>query len=107
MEQIFHNLDLTLYEETLDNGLKIYIVPKDNCNNIYATFTTKYGSVDTKFLQNSKEIISPNGIAHFLEHKMFEQKNGKDPFEIFDKKALFESVNYFNSLCDEVGIAYE
>lgn len=85
MEKIFHNLDLTLYEETLDNGLKIYIVPKDNCNNIYATFTTKYGSVDTKFLQNGKEIISPNGIAHFLEHKMFEQKNGKDPFEIFDK----------------------
>lgn len=81
----FNKLDLTLYHEKLDNGLDIYIVPKDNVNNIYATFTTKYGGVDTNFKLNGKDVKSPAGIAHFLEHKMFEQENGEDPFKVFDK----------------------
>ena len=85
MKRKFNNLDLTLYEEKLKNGLTIYVVPKDNVNNIYATFTTNYGSVHTKFKLNGKLITSPDGIAHFLEHKMFETANGIDPFEIFDR----------------------
>jgi len=36
-------IDLELYEETLDNGLRVFIVPKDNVNGIYATFNTKFG----------------------------------------------------------------
>lgn len=85
MKKKFNKLDLDLYEETLDNGLKVYIVPKENTNNIYATFTTKYGSVDTKFKLDDKVITSPAGIAHFLEHKMFETSSGVDPFAIFDQ----------------------
>ena len=85
MKKKFNKLDLDLYEETLDNGLKVYIAPKKNTNNIYATFTTKYGSVDTKFKVDDKVITSPDGIAHFLEHKMFETSSGVDPFAIFDQ----------------------
>ena len=81
----FKNIDLKLYEKKLNNGLSVYVVPKTNINNIYATYTTNYGSVDTKFILNGEEIISPDGIAHFLEHKMFEQKDGVDPFKIFDQ----------------------
>ena len=85
MKREFKNLDLNLYSKKLDNGLSIYVIPKNNINNIYATFTTNYGSVDTKFKFNDEEIISPDGVAHFLEHKMFEQKDGIDPFAIFDQ----------------------
>ena len=81
----FKNIDLKLYEKKLNNGLSVYVVPKTNVNNIYVTYTTNYGSVDTKFILNGEEIVSPDGIAHFLEHKMFEQKDGVDPFKIFDQ----------------------
>ncbi len=77
--------DLDLYEETLDNGLKINIVPKSNVNNIYVTFSTKYGSVHDTFIPiNKNEFYKvPMGVAHFLEHKVFEQADGKDPFTFF------------------------
>ena len=82
-----NNLDLTLYSEKLENGLSIFIVPKKNCNNIYVTFTTNYGSVQNEFVPNGKnEMIKvPEGVAHFLEHKLFEQEDGVDPFTFFGK----------------------
>ena len=85
MKKKFNNLDLTLYEEKLDNGLSVYVVPKKNVNNIYATFTTDYGSVHTKFKLNGETVTTPDGIAHFLEHKVFETENGIDPFQVFDR----------------------
>lgn len=71
MKKRFHKLDLDLYEETLNNGLSVYIVPMKNVNNIYATFTTKYGGVDTTFQSNGKVIKTPAGVAHFLEQLPF------------------------------------
>ncbi len=78
-----NNLDLDLFYEKLDNGLEIYIVPKTNSNNNYVTFTTKYGSNNNSFKIGDKLYDMPAGIAHFLEHKMFEQENGLDPFTLF------------------------
>ena len=78
-----NNLDLDLFYEKLDNGLEIYVVPKDNSNNIYVTLTTKYGSNNNSFKIGEKLYDMPAGIAHFLEHKMFEQENGIDPFTLF------------------------
>lgn len=85
---IYNHLDLTIYEEKLDNGLQVYIVPKPNCNNARATFVTKYGSNDSEFVPKGKtEMIRvPDGVAHFLEHKLFEQKDGVDPFSFFDEE---------------------
>lgn len=78
-------LDTDIYFEKLDNGLEVYVVPKDNVNNIYATFTTKFGSRTNEFVPlGEKDFIKvPEGIAHFLEHKVFEQKDGIDPFTFF------------------------
>lgn len=83
---VMKHLDLTVYTETLKNGLQIYVVPKNNCNNIQATFTTKYGSNQSEFvpLGQTEMIQVPDGVAHFLEHKLFEQEDGTDPFDFFD-----------------------
>lgn len=91
-------LDLELYEEKLDNGLEIYIVPKENVNGIYATFSTKFGSVYDEFVPNgSKKMIKvPLGVAHFLEHKLFEQKDGIDPFTFFSERGCDANANTSN-----------
>ena len=85
-----NKIDLDLYEEELDNGLKIFVIPKNNCNDIYVTFTTKYGSYQNEFVPyKEKEIIKvPEGVAHFLEHKLFDQKDGTDPFTFLEKLGL-------------------
>lgn len=90
-------LKLEVYEEKLDNGLEIYIIPK-NCNNIYATFSTKYGSNNDEFvpLNETKMKSFPLGIAHFLEHKMFEMEDGKDPFEIYSNNGADANANTSN-----------
>ena len=77
MEKIvYEQLKETLYYEKLPNGLDVYILPKQGFNKTFATFTTKYGSVDNTFVPLGKEemIRVPDGIAHFLEHKLFEKK---------------------------------
>lgn len=89
------NLDLDLYSETLENGLSIFIVPKENCNNIYVTFTTDYGSVQNEFVPYGKDemIKVPEGVAHFLEHKLFEQKDGVDPFTFYGKNGASSNAS--------------
>lgn len=97
MKKIFNKLDLELYYEKMENELEVYVVPKKNINNIYVTYTTKYGSKDTSFKYDNKIIETPLGIAHFLEHKLFEQKNGIDPFTLFDKNgAHANAATYHN-----------
>ena len=91
-------LDLNLYEETLQNGLKVYVIPKDNVNSIYATFSTKFGSVFKEFVPNGdkKMIDVPLGVAHFLEHKMFEQEDEKDPFTFYSERGCDANANTSN-----------
>lgn len=64
-----------------ESGLDIYVFPK-KLTTTFAVFGTKYGSIDNKFrLKGEKEYIEvPNGIAHFLEHKLFDNENGPDTF---------------------------
>ncbi|GAE30817.1 EF-P 5-aminopentanol modification-associated protein YfmH [Halalkalibacter hemicellulosilyticus] len=92
----FTQIEETLYHEQLDNGLNIYILPKKEFNKTYATFTTKYGSVDNHFkpIGEKDDIKVPDGIAHFLEHKMFEDEEG-DVFQQFSKQGA--SANAFTS----------
>jgi predicted Zn-dependent peptidase len=80
----YPKLQETLWHETLDNGLEVFILPKPGFTKTYATFTTKYGSIDNHFTPPGRETIRvPDGIAHFLEHKMFEEPEG----DIFSKFA--------------------
>ncbi|MGI2327168.1 EF-P 5-aminopentanol modification-associated protein YfmH [Planococcus sp. YIM B11945] len=92
----FEQLDETLYHEKLPNGLQVYILPKKGFSKTYATFTTKYGSIDNHFvpLGEKEPIQVPDGIAHFLEHKMFEKEDG-DVFQQFSKQGA--SANAFTS----------
>jgi len=78
-------IDQDVYFEELDNGLKVYILPFQNKNNYFVSYFTKYGSLILDFYseEEKKNIHVPEGIAHFLEHKMFEQEDGMDPFEFF------------------------
>ncbi len=97
MEKIvYEQLKETLYYEKLPNGLDVYILPKQGFNKTFATFTTKYGSVDNTFVPLGKEemIRVPDGIAHFLEHKLFE-KEDHDAFQLFSKQGA--SANAFTS----------
>ncbi|WP_203332674.1 EF-P 5-aminopentanol modification-associated protein YfmH [Planococcus beigongshangi] len=92
----FKQLDETLYHEKLDNGLEVYILPKKGFSKTFATFTTKYGSIDNHFVPRgeTEAIKVPDGIAHFLEHKMFEKEEG-DIFQQFSKQGA--SANAFTS----------
>ncbi|MBR7133488.1 MAG: insulinase family protein [Clostridia bacterium] len=58
------------------SGLRIYILEKPQYTSSYAIFGTKYGSIDTCFAVNGEETAVPEGIAHFLEHKLFESEDG-------------------------------
>ncbi|SFS60044.1 EF-P 5-aminopentanol modification-associated protein YfmH [Marininema halotolerans] len=96
MERIEHQqLNETLYHEQLPNGLQVYLLPKPGFNKTYATFTTKYGSIDNHFQKpGDNEVRVPDGIAHFLEHKMFEEEDG-DVFAKFSNHGA--SANAFTS----------
>ena len=93
---IFEQLQEELYYEKMENGLVVYILPKKGFNKTYATFTTKYGSIDNHFLPPGREefVRVPDGIAHFLEHKLFEKEDG-DVFQQFSKQGA--SANAFTS----------
>ncbi|MGA4516298.1 EF-P 5-aminopentanol modification-associated protein YfmH [Solibacillus silvestris] len=87
METIeFQQLDETLYYKQLNNGLDVYILPKKGFSKTFVTFTTKYGSIDRTFVPigETEPVTVPDGIAHFLEHKMFEKEDG-DVFQKFSE----------------------
>lgn len=97
MEKLyFETLKETLYHETMDNGLEVYLLPKPGFEKTYGLFTTKFGAIDTTFVPiNQDEMIKvEDGIAHFLEHKMFDM-NGSDASDEFAK--LGASTNAFTS----------
>lgn len=91
----YPHLGETIYHEILDNGLHVFVLPKEGFQKTYATFTTQYGSIDNYFQVQGKDAVRvPDGIAHFLEHKMFEEPEG-DIFATFATNGA--SANAFTS----------
>jgi len=86
-----------LYVEKLENGLTVMIMPKANIQKKYMIWATNFGSIDNKFIApNDKEETSiPDGVAHFLEHKMFEQPNGTNSLDTLT--ALGVNANAYTS----------
>ncbi len=73
--QYFRDVDETLITTTLPNGLRLQVVPRPAYHKSYAIMTTDYGAIDTRFAPDGKQMVTyPAGIAHFLEHKLFEKK---------------------------------
>ena len=81
----YNGLDLNVYEEVLENGLRVFISPIPR-HTIHARITTFFGGSVLEFkMDGSKDFIKvPGGIAHFLEHKMFEKEDGVDPLSIYE-----------------------
>ncbi|WP_077621909.1 EF-P 5-aminopentanol modification-associated protein YfmH [Sediminibacillus massiliensis] len=92
----YGQLKETLYTEQLDNGLKVFLLPKPEMAKTFGIFSTDYGSIDQTFVPIGKEefVTVPDGIAHFLEHKLFE-KEDRDVFQDFTKQGA--SANAFTS----------
>ena len=99
----------------LENGLTIIVIPKKGVQKKYIIWGVNYGSVDNQFSINGVEYRVPDGIAHYLEHKMFEQRNGKNSLDVLtalgvDANAyttnnytayLFETTDKFYEALDE------
>lgn len=73
-----------LYIEKLKNGLTVMIIPKRGIQKKYIIWGTNYGSNDNRFIVPGENEITevPKGVAHFLEHKMFEQENGRNSLDV-------------------------
>ncbi len=79
---------------THESGLEIYVIPK-RLSTYFASVTVKYGSIDSRFRLDGQEMAVPDGIAHFLEHKMFESEDGTDAFARYG--AVGADANAFTS----------
>lgn len=77
LETLHQTLQERVHFEALPNGLSVYLLPKQGFAKTYAMFTTRYGSIDNHFnVEGQAAVRVPDGIAHFLEHKLFEEPEG-------------------------------
>lgn len=93
----YDKFDETLFFGTHNSGLRVYVMPKKGYSKCYAIIGTRFGSIDSIFTVagENKQTILPDGVAHFLEHKMFEQPNGSNVFGEFAKYGA--NANAFTS----------
>ncbi|WP_449290918.1 EF-P 5-aminopentanol modification-associated protein YfmH [Oscillibacter ruminantium] len=75
-KEFYERIGETVYRETLPNGLPVNVVSKPGFAKSYAFFATRYGGMDTRFCLDGNWMDTPAGIAHYLEHKMFDTKEG-------------------------------
>ncbi len=98
MNNILENslLKEKIYWQKIEPGLEVFVLPKQGYNKKYATFSTRFGSIDSHFVVEGQgeELVVPDGVAHFLEHKLFEEEDGN----VFDRFArLGASSNAFTN----------
>jgi len=95
----YDKIDETMYLYQHKSGLKAFVIPKKGYSKKYAAFGTHYGSINNEFIVDGEKIKVPDGIAHFLEHKLFEQKDGS----VMDKfSKLGSSPNAYTSFSQTV-----
>ena len=75
-ERSFPNLGETFFEERLPCGLLLRVTPKPDFSKTYAFLAANYGAIDTRFYLNGRPRETPDGVAHYLEHKMFDMPQG-------------------------------
>ena len=91
----YPELDETLYREVLPNGLNVAVVKRQGFTKRLAYFVTDFGSIHTDFTLEGKEYRTPAGVAHYLEHKLFDMPDGRDVSGEF--AALGAMTNAFTS----------
>lgn len=107
----YKQIDETVYQTQLDNGLSLFVIPKVGFQKTFVTYTTQFGSLDSRFKphQSDEFVTVPDGVAHFLEHKLFEKEEGDlftefaeydaqvNAFTSFDRTSyLFSATNYID-----------
>lgn len=101
----------TVYQTVLANGLRVFLLPKNDFNETYGIISTNFGSVDTGIVSRETKQVTqyPAGIAHFLEHKLFEGPDGKDLLLEFTKLGAesnaftsFTRTSYLFSATDKI-----
>lgn len=109
-QQYYQQIDEYVYKETLDNGLDVFIIPKKGFQKTFVTYTTQFGSLDSKFKPFNQDtyITVPDGVAHFLEHKLFENEE-EDLFTAFAEDnaqvnafTSFDRTSYLFSATDQI-----
>ena len=97
--QVLENLKIKekVYTEKMQNGLTIMVIPKKGIQKKYIIWGTHYGSNDSKFIVPGEQEVTevPKGVAHFLEHKMFEQENGHNSLDVLS--ALGVNANAYTT----------
>lgn len=78
----FEQIGETLYEEILPNGLRLCVVPKQGFRSSYAVFAADYGGAHRRFTLDGQPCATPAGVAHYLEHKMFDLPGGDNALDI-------------------------
>ncbi len=94
-QQFYPQLQEQLYRRVLPNGLTVLVVPRPGFSKSLAYFATNYGSIHTDFILDGEAVHAPAGVAHYLEHKMFDLPGMRDVSEEF--AALGANVNAFTS----------
>ena len=83
VEKVFPEIGETLYTAVLENELKVFLIPKTDFQESCGMLVVNFGSLDNKFTLDKSEKCYEKGIAHFLEHKLFELEDGQDVSELF------------------------
>ncbi|MGO3732948.1 MAG: EF-P 5-aminopentanol modification-associated protein YfmH [Vagococcus sp.] len=109
-KQYYPSINETIYTEIMDNGLEVTLLPREDFHKTFGLFTTNYGSIDNEFIPigQSEFIKVPDGIAHFLEHKLFENEE-EDVFQTFGRQGAasnaftsFTRTSYLFSSTDQI-----
>ena len=91
---LYERLGEVLYEERLANGLRICVIPKPGFARKYAFFAANYGAIDTSYTLEGNAVRTPDGVAHYLEHKTFDMEEG-NALQAFARRGA--SPNAFTS----------
>lgn len=96
-KRVFESLEEEIYRTTLSSGLTLMVVPKPEYHKVFGFMTTPFGSIQQwiKNSQTQEKHQIPQGAAHFLEHKLFEDSDGEDVFVQFQAQGA--SANAFTS----------
>ncbi|PNZ24250.1 M16 family peptidase [Staphylococcus petrasii] len=104
-------IDEHVFEHELENGLRLFVIPKKGFQKTFVTYTTQFGSLDSTFKphQSDEFVTVPDGVAHFLEHKLFEKDEDEDLFTTFAEDnaqvnafTSFDRTSYLFSATDNV-----
>ncbi len=109
-ERYYELIDERVFEQELENGLRLFVIPKPGFQKTFVTYTTQFGSLDNQFkpLGQDQFVTVPDGVAHFLEHKLFE-KEEEDLFTAFAEDnaqanafTSFDRTSYLFSATDNI-----